>query len=91
MKNSKKARTNLLIALLIGLLIVAYKSIFMSELETFDDANFTASARVQAVLGQVQAINFDLSVFDEPKMRSLKSIEVPLPQLPVGKKNPFAS
>lgn len=91
MKNSKKARTNLLLAVLVGLLIIAYKMLFSTPVDMSMDENAAASARVQATLIQVQAINFDVSALNEPKINSLQSIEIDLPNIPVGKKNPFAN
>ena len=91
MKSLKNKRTLILAIILVGLLIVAYKVLFTSpDGDLFLDENITASARVEAVLQQVESINFNLDVKEDPNFRSLKSLEIPLISLPVGKRNPFS-
>lgn len=92
MKQPKNSRTAILVLVLIGLLFIAYKVIFVSsptDLLVEDDT--AASERVTALVAEVQSINFDLSVLDDPKFMSLKSLDMPALNLPVGKRNPFSS
>ncbi|NLE07336.1 MAG: hypothetical protein GX627_01875 [Parcubacteria group bacterium] len=85
-------RTTFLGLILVVLLIVAYKVMFMdaNKVDTTNEENIAASARAEALLKQVENIDFDTSVVQDPKFQSLKSIEVPLMSLPVGKENPFS-
>ena len=92
MKNLKNKRTSILVIILVGLLIVAYKVLFISPNEDLTiDENITASERVEAILEEVETINFNLDVLKDPKFKSLKSIEIPPISLPVGRKNPFSN
>lgn len=93
MKNSKNKRTAILAIILVGLLIVAYKTMFVTQDDTsvFSEENIAASERVASILREVESINFDTGIMDDPKFRSLESIEIPLPSLPIGKKNPFSA
>jgi hypothetical protein len=93
MKNSKNKRTIILVAILLGLLVVAYKVMFVSPAadNSSMDENIVASARVEAILQEVSRINFDISIKTDPKFQSLKSIEIPLISLPVGRENPFSN
>jgi len=92
MKNSKNKRTSILVIILVGLLVVAYKVMFVSpSSDVVISENISASIRVETILKQVESINFNLDIIKEPKFQSLKSIEIPLVSLPVGKSNPFSS
>lgn len=92
MKNFKNKRTVILAIILLGLLVVAYKVMFVSSGEILTvDENIAASARVESILQEVSNINFDMGIKTDPKLQSLKNIEVPLISLPVGKKDPFAA
>ena len=92
MKNSKNKRTIILAVILVGLLVIAYKVMFVSSEESLSvDENIAASSRVEAILQEVSNINFDMSIKTDPKFQSLKSIETPLISLPVGKKDPFSA
>jgi hypothetical protein len=92
MKNSKNKRAIILGIILLGLLILAYKVMFVTPGEDVlsADENIAASARVEIILKQVESIKFDTSITQDPKFKSLKSIETPLISLPVGKINPFS-
>jgi len=93
MKNSKNKRTAVLAIILVGLLVIAYKVIFVAPPATDEfvfDENAAVGEKVQAILLQVENINFDTTVLNDPKFQSLKSIDTPLPSLPIGKKNPFS-
>jgi hypothetical protein len=92
MKNPKNKRTIIMGIILVGLLILAYKVLFVSSDEDTSvvDENISASARVESTLQQVESINFDTSIMQDDKFKSLKSIETPLVSLPIGKKNPFS-
>ncbi len=91
MKNLKNKRTIILAIILLGLLILAYKTMFVSsDTESLVEENITASARVESILKEVESVNFDMSVMEDQKFKSLKSIETPLISLPIGRKNPFS-
>jgi len=94
MKNPKNKRAVILSIILVGLLILAYKVMFVpsggSE-DLFVEENISASERVENTLQQVENINFDTSVIQDQRFKSLKSLETPLISLPVGKKNPFSA
>ncbi|KKQ76937.1 MAG: hypothetical protein A3A96_01295 [Candidatus Zambryskibacteria bacterium RIFCSPLOWO2_01_FULL_39_39] len=91
MKNTKNKRTIVLVIILLGILILAYKVMFapVSE-DLLVEENIIASQRVGGILKEIESINFDTSVMEEESFKSLKSIEIPLPSLPVGRKNPFS-
>lgn len=93
MKNLKNKRTIILAIILVGLLIVAYKVVFMPSTDgvSSTDQNIAAGERAVIILKQIEGINFDTSIITDPKFRSLQSIETPLPTLPIGKKNPFSA
>ncbi|MEK7117004.1 MAG: hypothetical protein AAB837_02470 [Patescibacteria group bacterium] len=91
MKNFKNKRTVILVVILLGLLALAYKVMFVSPSEDLSvDENIAASERVEGILREVENINFDTSIMEDQKFKSLKSIETPLISLPIGRKNPFS-
>ena len=79
--------------ILVGLLVVAYKVVFVApdDVGSLVDANASASQRVEIFLQQVEQISFNTEVINDTKFRSLKSIDLPLLSLPVGRKNPFSA
>jgi flagellar basal body-associated protein FliL len=92
MKNSKNKRTIILFIILLGLLVLAYRVIFVSNSEDLSvDENAIASQRVETILNEIKDINFDTSVMKDQNFKSLKSIEIPLLSLPVGRVNPFSN
>jgi len=92
MKNFKNNRTAILSLILLGLLIVAYKTLFISSDWSLPvDENIVASQRVESILQEVENINFDTSIMGDQKFKSLKSIETPLISLPIGRENPFSA
>lgn len=91
MKKFKNKRTTILAIILLGLLILAYKTMFVSTSEDLlDDENIVASQRVESILEEIKSIDFDTSIMEEQNFKSLKSIEIPLISLPIGRKNPFS-
>lgn len=88
----KKAKnTSLLLVFLVALLLVAYKLMFMAPYEdSYMSSDISDSQVVIGTLNKLQTVNFDLSITQDPKFRTLKSIENPLPNIPVGKTNPFS-
>ena len=92
MKTSNNKRTTVVIFVLIGFAIIGYKIMFVAPPDDFSiSENIIASERVERILKEVEQINFDISVMVDPKFTSLKSIEIPLVSLPIGKKNPFSA
>ena len=123
MKNFKNKRAVILVIILAGLLVIAYKTIFVSpgdnvstpanvnvpDVESVSssptpiggaassmsgtaDTNILLSgdSDVESILRQMESINFDTNIIENQKFKSLKSIEVPLISLPVGRGNPFS-
>ena len=93
MKNLKNKRAAILSIILLGLLILAYKVMFVSsgvDESLLIDENIAASIRVESMLQQVESINFDTSIMQDPRFKSLISIETPLISLPIGRENPFS-
>jgi len=92
MKNSKNKRAIILGIILIGLLILAYKTMFVPNNgnDLIVDENVIASQRVEGILKEIEGINFDTSVMEDQNFKSLQSIEIPALSLPVGRKNPFS-
>lgn len=92
MKNSKNKRTSILIIILLGLLILAYKVMFVEDTSDLTaEENIAASQRIEILLNQIESINFDTSVTNDAVFKSLKSIEIPALSLPVGRANPFSA
>jgi hypothetical protein len=92
MKNSKNKRAIILGIILVGLLILAYKVLFVSDtnVDLTIDENIIASQRVETILNEINSINFDTSIMQNESFKSLKSIETPTLSLPIGRKNPFS-
>lgn len=91
MKNFKNKRTIILAIILLGLLILAYKIMFApAGGDLLVDENIAASQRVEVILKEIESINFDTSIMENPSFKSLKSFEIPLLSLPIGRENPFA-
>lgn len=91
MKNSKNKRTAILSIILLGLLVLAYKVVFMPPSDdTLVEENTAIFEKVEAILIQIESIDFDISVIKDQKIKSLRSIETPLISLPIGKRNPFS-
>ncbi|MFH0804365.1 MAG: hypothetical protein V1896_02075 [Candidatus Zambryskibacteria bacterium] len=91
MKNFKNKRTAILAIILLGLLILAYKMMFApTDEELLVDENIIASERVEKILRDIENINFDTSIIENQNFKSLKSIEIPMISLPVGRENPFS-
>lgn len=90
MKNSKKTNTGVLLAVLIGLLIVAYKVLYVAPEDPYQEQNAVASERVGTLLREIESVNFNESVLSDPRFAEFKSIEIPLESLPIGKTNPFS-
>lgn len=92
MKNSKNKRTMIMVGVLVGLLVVAYKVVFMPPVDKdlLTSGNIVAGEKVESLLKEIETINFDVSIIKDPMLTSLRSIEAPLLSLPVGKKNPFS-
>ena len=92
MKISKNKRTGILTVILIGLLIIVYKMMFLStDPSLLLPESVSTGEEVVGVLREVKNINFDTSITTDPRYQSLLTIEIPLPSLPVGKKNPFSA
>jgi hypothetical protein len=91
MKNLKNKRTTIMLIILLGLLVLAYKVMFAPASEDLSNGeNVIVIQRIETMLNEVKSINFDTSIIENQNFKSLKSIEIPLLSLPVGRKNPFS-
>ena len=92
MKNQKNnKRMIVMLIVLLGLLVLAVKIMFFpSNNDLTIDQNIAASQRVEGVLNELQSINFNTTIMDNPNFKSLKSIESSSLSLPVGRKDPFS-
>lgn len=81
-----------MLTFLLALLVVAYKFIFTVPYEgAYLSSDLAESQIVISTLNRLQTVNFDVSIASDAKFKTLKSIEAPLPNIPVGKTNPFSS
>jgi flagellar basal body-associated protein FliL len=93
MKKTENKRTLILVIILLGLMVVAYKMFFgSSDVEQMVTAgNADAGKRIENILGQMERINFDVDTTQGQVFQSLQTIEIPLVSLPIGKVNPFSA
>lgn len=89
MQQSKNKNISLLIALLVVGLAVIYKMNFVSEPLT--EETLLASPKIEEALTKIDKINFNTSIFNDPKFTTFNSLETELPNIPIGRINPFAS
>ncbi|MBN2093800.1 MAG: hypothetical protein JW740_00270 [Candidatus Zambryskibacteria bacterium] len=92
-KAKSKIRTQIMLIILIGLLVIAYKVMYMPDQEEalLIDENVTASQRMESLLDQIEVVSFDMDIIINEKFESLKSIATPLISIPVGRDNPFSN
>lgn len=89
---SKNQNTAVLSVMLVAIIIVAYKILFATPMDESQMYSSVAeSEKIIQVLREVESINFKIGNASDPKLDTLESIETPLPNLPVGKTNPFSS
>lgn len=86
----KNKNTSILVIFLIALLIVAYKVMFTTPYDGTLSSDFSESQVVISTLSKLQMVNLNTAVVNDPKFGTLKSIQTPLPNIPVGKENPFS-
>ncbi len=91
MKNAKNKSTTILLTIIIAAAAILYKNFLMPTNENVLESNILASTNIEDALEKVGAINFDMSVFNDPKLDTFKSIETTLPSISKGRKNPFTS
>ena len=89
--NSNNRNTLLLLGLLLVVLAISYPFLTKQQDATDASSQDAAVADAESLLNRVQAISFDFSVFQTPEFTHLKDITTPLPNLPVGRSNPFAA
>lgn len=80
---------SLLIALLVVGLLLVYKMNFASQPPTEEVP--IVSPKIESALAKIEQINFDTSIFNDPKFATFNSLETELPNIPIGRINPFAS
>ncbi len=79
-----------MIAVLVSLLLILYKTMFVEPpIEEVTDT--TTEDKINLTLSKLEVMNFNLSVLSDPKFVTLKSIETPLLEASIGRKNPFAA
>lgn len=82
---------SILLAIVLAAGAMLYKNVFVtedvSELQTVG----TISPKIEENLSKISKINFDMSIFDDPKFDTFVSIESPLPSISTGRQNPFAA
>ena len=76
--------------ILVGLIILAYKVIFVAEDDSATVDNSAATARAELLLQKVNSIKFDTQILQDEKFKSLKSLDIPLISLPIGRYDPFS-
>lgn len=92
MDNSKNRNMRVLLAVLVAAIILLSKNfIFSSFFGETDTEVDIASERVASIVDKLNTINFDLSIFDEPKFENFKDLDIPLPSIATGRENPFTS
>jgi hypothetical protein len=97
MNNQKKSKKNMFI--IIGMLAVAGIAYFYysgSNSQTASSFNQTtdegqqAGAMVLNLLNQIQSLKIDNSLFKDPAYLTLQDYTVQIPEIPIGRTNPFA-
>lgn len=89
---SKNQNTAVLSVILVGIVIVAYKILFTDPIDqSLMSDSVVESEKIIQVLREVESIDFTSGDATDPKISTLESLEIPLPNLPVGKTNPFSS
>lgn len=79
-----------MIAVLVSLLLILYKTMFVEPpIEEVTDT--TTEDKINLTLSKLEVMNFNLAVLNDPKFITLKSIETPLIESSIGRKNPFAA
>lgn len=79
-----------MVAILIALLLVLYKTMFMPTPIEEPVEDLAKESKIEQTFAKLESMNFDLSAINDPKFMSLESLERPLVQTTVGRKNPFA-
>ncbi len=79
---------NIAISIIIAAALIIYKIFFVVPV---DDSIPITSAKIDQALIMIDSINFDRQVFSDPNLGSLKSLEIPINEVSVGKSNPFGS
>ncbi len=91
MNTKSNKRTLILVCLLIVLVFVTFRVNFNSNINEnyiIDEADSFESDIIN-ILKYVDNIDFDTTVVSDKNFQSLKSIDRPIPNLPVGKNDPF--
>lgn len=94
--NSSKKTT----FIMIGIIVVAFLVFFYfsgsetpesaSTLEQSMPGGATEAARVLNLLNQIQSLRIDTSIFEATAYQTLVDYTVTIPEVPVGRPNPFA-
>ncbi len=90
MKNTTNKNAMMLLTVLVVAVALIYKTLFATPVESLIPEE-SSNAKVDDALNKISSINFDMSVLNDPKFGTFKSIESALPSVGIGKDNPFVS
>ena len=93
MQNNK--RTKILLGILVLVALAGFplikNNLGLGEELLVAEVDTVGYEEVLAILNQVESIMLDTSVLRSPEFLYLSDLTAPLPNLPVGRENPFAS
>lgn len=90
MKSKSNKSVIILLAVLGVSLVFAYMTMNGDDALVVETDNVVIGERTIELLGKIQAVKLDFNVLQSPEFSYLKSIASPLPNLPIGRQNPFA-
>lgn len=93
-KNSKKTLIVAIIAVVVLAIIYFYFSggtVSPDAAGSLQSQSATvAGTRVFSLLNQIKSLHIDTKIFERPEYKTLVDYSVAIPELPVGRPNPFA-
>ena len=86
------------LVLVLGVLVAALVYFYISgnktpeslTLQALDNANQVAGVKVLNLLNEINSLKIDGAVFNDSSYRTLRDYTVEIPELPVGRSNPFS-
>lgn len=91
MKNSNSKNAMILFSIIVASGAVWYRSVFVVPPVDPTLSGVVISEKIASNFSKIESINFDTSIFNEPKFNTFESINAPFPSISSGKENPFAS
>lgn len=94
--SSSKSLIGIIVLVIVGALVYFfYIGNKAPDVDSLLDSQATpdataASSRILALLNQISSLKIDTSLFNDPAYQSLVDYSVPIPEIPVGRNNPFA-